>query len=787
MQIINREEKLNKLKLLQTITGGILIFMGSIAILGWLLKNRFIISLGYGYLPAPPLSAVFFVVFGFIYLIQSNIDRRRPGGLIIISIIGFISVYGWLQFVGHFIESDLTFNRLIFPITEKLGKFPLKHMSPYSGFLFFLNGTAILMKLFYRKNSIIQNLIGALGIIVALTGFVFGLGYMFGTPFLYMGNIIPISAISSISFFFTGCGLLFMSGNKSVFLRSLSGPTASARLLRIFIPMIIVLFVLQGIMHIIFFKYLNINEALILTLSTTLSIVLVIIVILKITKRVFQSANLAEAERVKILKEIEKINVLQTNILENNVMGIFMARNRMIEWCNSRLGDIFQIPTEELTSVSTRILFHSDEAYKEPEEWYKLVSSGKISDSIIQLRRKNGDFFWCRFIGTPLYRDKPNKGSIWMVEDITERKRLRERMHLLSHTMESLSECVSITDNSEQVIFVNEAFQKTYGYTQDELLGKNLSIVISTENEPSLIKSIYSRSNKAGCQGVLIHKKKDNSEFPAHVTTSRVLDEKGELLALVSVASDITEQRNAELQLKKYAEDLKASNDAKDKLFSIISHDLRSPFNAILGFSSLLEEQYQFFKEEKKMLFIHEIRKSAQNTYQLLDNMLTWSRTQTRGIKAIATKFDLAEIIEQQIEILIIAAEAKNISLTFEAAPGIIAYADKDMVKTIVLNLINNAIKFTRSEGSINIKAIIQDKEIQVTVADNGVGIAGPELENLFILDKSQSTPGTLKEKGTGLGLLVCKEFVEINGGKIWVKSQQGEGSQFTFTLPIAT
>jgi signal transduction histidine kinase len=229
---------------------------------------------------------------------------------------------------------------------------------------------------------------------------------------------------------------------------------------------------------------------------------------------------------------------------------------------------------------------------------------------------------------------------------------------------------------------------------------------------------------------------------------------------------------------------LKESNDAKDKLFSIISHDLRGPFNSIIMFVELLDEKYNYFSEDQKRLFSDEIKKSVQNAYDFLNNLLIWSRSQTDGIKVAPVVLDLAETVGKQIELYEISAASKLISISSKVRHGTLVFADKDMVKTILFNLISNAVKFTHPNGTITISSRIVGDEVHLTVADNGLGINSSDLEKIFKPGKIHSTPGTCKEKGTGLGLVICKEFTEKNRGKIWAESEPENGSKFTITLP---
>ena len=772
------------MKSILTISGWLVILTGAITFIGWVTGIQELVNMNPAYIPMSPASSVFFVAFGYILIKGEEYVSHRITKGIIIAITTLFSLYGFLQFAGYFFKVDLTFEYTLFPVTEKLGNFPLKHMSPYEGLLFFMSGIAMLFIIRTGWRSVSSNISAGLGLLVAFAGFVAGLGYMFGTPFLYSGDIIPLALRTALSFLFLGFGLLFVAGEDTFFLKHFIGYSASARILRVSVPIVVSIFMLQGILDVIFTHYYKINEALLLALLTLFSVVISIVIIVNVTNGIFQSANIAEAERLIVLEELKKGNTLQSLILENSTMGIYMVRDRIFQWTNSRLGEIFQIPVKDLQGVSTSILFPSDDKTERHDKLYDTLGSGKNVDTSLQLKRGNGELFWCRFVGTALDPDRPNDGSVWMVEDITERRKLREKTRLLSHTIESLAECISITDTSDRIIFVNQAFRNTYGYTEEELLGKNISVISSLGNDSFMVRNILPATVNGGWQGEVMNRRKNGTEFPVYLATSRVLNENGEVVALVGVATDITERRKDEAQLKKYADDLKVSNDAKDKLFSIISHDLRSPFNSILGFFNLLTEEYDKYSEKERKSFILNIKNSSENLFQQLEDLLIWSRTQTGGIKVTPIKISLAEITEQQVEILKNSADSKNISLVNQTPREMEVWADKEMIKTVLLNLTVNAIKFTNPGGYVTINATDEDGMVNIFVADDGVGLASSELKNIFRLDKSHSTLGTSNEKGTGLGLQICREFVEKNGGRIWVESEKGKGSKFTFTLP---
>lgn len=243
-------------------------------------------------------------------------------------------------------------------------------------------------------------------------------------------------------------------------------------------------------------------------------------------------------------------------------------------------------------------------------------------------------------------------------------------------------------------------------------------------------------------------------------------------------------RRQSEEALKKSEEHLRESNISKDKFFSIIAHDLRGPFNAIIGFSDLLFNDYESLEESEKMTMIKNIHDASLGTFKLLENLLEWSRIRTGRTVPNPENVDLSTVANGTLGFLKAFAEKKNIKLFSGIHFGTIAYCDENMITTVVRNLIANAIKFTPPGGNVRIWASNKEEFVEVTVADSGIGISTEQIKKLFRLDESVKTRGTSGEQGTGLGLLLSKEFIELNNGKIWVESEPGKGSQFHFTLP---
>jgi len=239
-------------------------------------------------------------------------------------------------------------------------------------------------------------------------------------------------------------------------------------------------------------------------------------------------------------------------------------------------------------------------------------------------------------------------------------------------------------------------------------------------------------------------------------------------------------QKNVE----KLNSDLTEANRSKDKFFSILAHDLKSPFNSLLILTQLLLDDYDTFTSEERKQFISQIKSSAENTYSLLENLLEWASVQSNKAVIVKEKINLSKISNEAISLLSAVAKNKNINLNSKISNHLCAFADKNMISTVLLNIMSNAVKFTPRDGKIEVAAYEKNNHIEVEISDSGVGISEQNLQKLFKPDEKFQTVGTEREKGTGFGLLLCKEFVEKNKGEIWVTSEEGKGSRFNFSLP---
>lgn len=247
---------------------------------------------------------------------------------------------------------------------------------------------------------------------------------------------------------------------------------------------------------------------------------------------------------------------------------------------------------------------------------------------------------------------------------------------------------------------------------------------------------------------------------------------------------DITTQKQAEIELRRVTKDLEVANREKDKFFSLIAHDLRTPLVGLTGYAEILSQDIDELTKNEIKEYSNSIVEISRQTIKFLANLLEWSRLQTGKIQYVPNDLSINLTVQSIFQLLKSNAARKNISLVNNTNPEHIVYADENMIYSVLNNLISNAIKFTNTGGEIVVTSREEGDKIITSVKDNGVGMDDEQLKNLFVLNKSFTTPGTAREKGTGLGIILCRDFVNKNFGKLWVESKVGEGSEFSFSLP---
>jgi len=389
-------------------------------------------------------------------------------------------------------------------------------------------------------------------------------------------------------------------------------------------------------------------------------------------------------------------------------------------------------------------------------------------------------------------------GILGIFRDISERKLfedvLKENEKKYRLLTESISDVVLHYTANGKNIYTSPTIKKFLGITDKHTNQIDLLDYFINDNERNKIISIYTKVVKNKAEGVYDFTLKDANNNIVYAEASYkpiMLDNK--VRSILLVIRNITERKKNQEILLINMEKQRQLNATKDKFFSIIAHDLRGPFNSMLGFSKLLVEQYDTYTTEKQKEFLSIMQTSIKNTYKLLENLLLWSRSQ-RGMIEFSLKTESLFLLSNEVvEVLKPSTDEKEITILNEISANIYINTDKNILSVIFRNLINNAIKFTQKGGTIEIGVETRHQLVsgapalyltEIYVKDNGVGIAKDKQKELFDVSKNKSTKGTNNESGTGLGLILCKEFVEKHGGKIWIESEIGKGSKFIFTLP---
>jgi PAS domain S-box-containing protein len=407
--------------------------------------------------------------------------------------------------------------------------------------------------------------------------------------------------------------------------------------------------------------------------------------------------------------------------------------------------------------------------------------------------RKDRSIITCEWYNTILQDQNGKMLSVLsQILDITERKQTENNLAELYQFNSQIINCVQagiiVYDSNLRHTVFNPFMEKLSGIPASQVLGKYPTEVFPFLEEVGVVKNLKRTLNGENIDVIDFPFNLPDSEKSGWASDKNVplRNVNGEIIGVITTVHDITERKQAEQVIKESEKKLLQLNTDKDRFISILGHDLKNPFNNILGFSEVLTEEINSLNSDEIKEIAGNINKSAKITNKLLEDILMWARTQQGNIPFKPQNLSLSATCENILEILNPNAKAKNITISYSATEHITVFADIDMLKAVLRNLLSNAIKFTNNGGAININAVENPENIIISVSDNGIGIAPDDLPKLFDLTQVITTRGTSKETGTGLGLLLCKEFVEKHGGKIWVESEPGKGSDFKFTLPIS-
>ncbi|MGE4288513.1 MAG: ATP-binding protein [Salinivirgaceae bacterium] len=365
---------------------------------------------------------------------------------------------------------------------------------------------------------------------------------------------------------------------------------------------------------------------------------------------------------------------------------------------------------------------------------------------------------------------------------LAEANRELQKLSLIAQKTDN---AVSVFDATGNMEWVNEGFTHLFGYTLEQFVdekGRNLVQSSSNLQIADALKNCIERKESIIYQYFTLTRNQQG--VWAQTTLTPILDEAGNITRIIAIDSDITKVKDAEQEIEHQRDELKKANDTKDKFFSIIAHDLRGPLSTVFTLLNILHTDLDLFDKEQLKTLIGQMKEATGKTFNLTENLLDWANLRRDSIPYRPKNISISEIVDENLELFQSQASKKQIQLENELPDAVDVFADEEMIKTIIRNLLGNAIKFTGAGGQVRFKASETTDKWCIHVIDTGTGMDKDEIDKLFRIDIQHSTPGTLQEKGSGLGLILIKEFLDKNKGEIRVESVHGKGSTFSICLP---
>lgn len=467
------------------------------------------------------------------------------------------------------------------------------------------------------------------------------------------------------------------------------------------------------------------------------------------------------------------------NIFNESPIGVVITNKQgTIEYVNQTFCNVSGFSREELIGNNPRIIKYGAHPTEYYAKMWETILAGQAWNDIFCNRKKNGELYWEQQYIYPLVNENREiEHFVALKVDITKQKQFEEKLVsteiYLNNILKALPVLLFIVspDGVYKKVLANE---KSLLYVDSDLiLERNIKEIFPPEKAEFFMQFVNNTLQSGQSQRIEYQLETPLGLRWFEARSGIVLNNSNEASVLI-IATDITERKNTDKQLKELL-------NTKDKFFSIIAHDLRNPIHAIMALSEMLANQA--YTKESVSEIANMLYEAGKNAYELLENLLEWSRAQSGKIILKPQQQNIAELIEETINILINQAFNKNIAIYNDINKNIAWNVDKNILKTVIRNLVSNAIKFSPAGGFIKIWARMESNKLILCVEDNGRGIKSEIIPTLFT-HSNASTKGTANEKGSGLGLLLCKELVQIHEGRIYVESAPGKGSKFYVELP---
>ncbi|MCF8371743.1 MAG: tetratricopeptide repeat protein [Bacteroidales bacterium] len=481
-----------------------------------------------------------------------------------------------------------------------------------------------------------------------------------------------------------------------------------------------------------------------------------------------------------------KFNLLLKSTIPNPMF--FKDREGVYRDCNPAFLQFIGKSREEVIghTVYDVAPFELADIYRNKDE--ELFREKKLQIYEGKIILNDGSVRHVRFYKDVLWTDTDVVGGILgVILDITDFKHNEDQLLVFKELAEASGQGFCIADKEKQIFYVNPTLHEMINEgSGDKLEGKKIGLSFPGHIQELLYNEIFPELTQNGqWTGELERISRSGRHIPTIENFFIIGGNKENGHFIANISTNISHQKEIERSLKESQQKLKLTNKTKDSFFSIISHDLKSPFNSILGFASLLQSSYDDFDDDERKLFIGQLHETTKLTYGLIEDLLTWTRAQSGQLSIEPEVFDLFDVVSDVLSISEFSSKSKKIDIQSTIQAGHFVRADKNITSTVLRNLVSNGIKFTPRGGRVSVSVSSPgNSEVHICVEDTGVGISGDDQQKLFKIEEKFVMPGTEREMGTGMGLKLCKELVELNQGKLWVESQEGQGSRFYFSLP---
>lgn len=501
---------------------------------------------------------------------------------------------------------------------------------------------------------------------------------------------------------------------------------------------------------------------------------------LYVERKIIAEDALRKSE-IKFRSLFEQASVGVANI--ETVTGKFLRVNK-------KYAELTGYSIEDLLTLDFQSITHPEDLQKDISYMKRLVN-GEIRDFNLEKRyyRKDGSMVWVDLSVSAIWTPgEAPLSHLAIVQDITAKKEAEKKLKLLAHSLESITECVSITDCNDIILYVNEAFLKTYGYKEEEVIGEHIKILRPADYSENITTEILHKTLEGGWRGEVINCKKDGTKFPLLLSTSAIVDENKNPIALIGVAIDISEMKKVNQELMIAKEQADKSNRLKTEFLAQMSHEIRSPLSSIMSFNHLIKEELNEFITPEVEEYFTVINSASTRLIRTIELILNMSEMQIGSYQSFPKKIDLFnDVLNGIIKEYSNAAQAKQLEFILNyPKPDIKIFADLYSITQIFANLIDNSIKYTK-QGFITL-SIVENKSnncVEVTVEDTGIGMTEEYLSSIFEPFVQEEGGYSRRFEGNGLGLALVKKYCDLNNVRIRIESEKNVGSKFILVFPV--